>query len=291
MTAPRCSCAVDVPLHARKSLGQNFLVDVNYQRRIIEALAPASGDTVVEIGPGPGALTQHLVGRVQSLTVIELDDRFAAALAEAYGGRADVRVLHQDALTVEFSALGVSPADLKVVGNIPYNITTPLIFHLLRSDQRAGCIVLMVQREVADRILASPGGREYGALSVGVRAVAAVERLFNVPRGAFRPAPNVDSTVLRLRPFFPPPLSTEAENDLRTLTRTAFGWRRKQLRRILRDAPVYQLDEQGVESLAQAGFDPAARPETLAPERFVELAALLRAGGLPLERVAEAERR
>lgn len=270
-----------MPLRARKSLGQNFLVDVGYQQRIVEAIAPGAEDVVAEIGPGPGALTRHLAGRVRRLVLIELDDRFAADLAREYDGRADIEVVHQDVMTVDFAALGTSAAALKVVGNIPYNITTPLIFHLLRREHRPGCIVLMVQREVADRLLASPGGRAYGALSVGVRVLARVERLFHVPRGAFRPAPSVDSTVLRLRPFQPPRLSPEQEADLRTLTRTAFGWRRKQLQRILRAAPPYGIDAAASSALAAAGFDLQARPETLAPDRFVELAHALRAQGLP----------
>jgi 16S rRNA (adenine1518-N6/adenine1519-N6)-dimethyltransferase len=278
-----------VDLRAKKSLGQNFLVDPGYQQRIVQALEAEARDTVVEIGPGPGALTRHLAGTVSRLVLVELDDRFAAALAEQYRDRADVTVLHQDVLTVDFSALNVPAAELAVVGNIPYNITTPLIFHLLRPGQRAARIVLMIQREVADRILAAPGSRLYGALSVGVRIVAAVERLFNVPRGAFRPAPNVDSTVLRLRPFRPPLLSSEQEDDVRSLTRTAFGWRRKQLRKILRDAPAYGLDADGLADIEGAGFDLQARPETLAPERFVALSAALRARGLPALTAAATE--
>ena len=274
-------------LRAKKSLGQNFLVDTGYQQRIVEALDPDRSDTLVEIGPGPGALTRHLAGQGQRLLLIELDDRFAETLAREYRDRADVTVLHQDVLTVDFAALGVPPAQLKVVGNIPYNITTPLIFHLLRPEQRAACIVLMIQREVADRILASPGGRQYGALSVGVRVAADVERLFNVPRGAFRPVPGVDSTVLRLRPFLPPPLAPPQEADLRTLTRAAFGWRRKQLQRILRDSPHYRLDAAGIAALEAAGFDLQARPETLDPQRFVQLAAQLRARGLPHDTAPE----
>jgi 16S rRNA (adenine1518-N6/adenine1519-N6)-dimethyltransferase len=193
-----------------------------------------------------------------------------------------VQLLHQDVLRCDFQALREPGRPFKVVGNIPYNITTPLTFRLLEREQRADVIVLMVQREVADRMLSAPGSRQYGALSVGVQTAAAAERLFQVPRGAFRPAPNVDSTVVRLRPRLPPQLDAREEADLRTLTRTAFSWRRKQLQRILRVAPAYRLDAAAVGALTGAGFPPAARPETLAPAEFVRLAAVLRQLGRPL---------
>jgi 16S rRNA (adenine1518-N6/adenine1519-N6)-dimethyltransferase len=267
---------------AKKSLGQNFLVDAGHQQRIVEALEPSPADVVAEIGPGHGALTRHLAGRVRRLVLIELDDALARGWQEEMRGRDDVEVRHQDALTVDFAALGAPPERLKVVGNIPYNITSPLIFHLLRREQRAQRIVLMIQREVADRILAEPGSRTYGALSVGVRVLARAERLFHVPRGAFRPVPNVDSTVIRLEALRPEPLSATEEEDVRTLTRATFAWRRKQLQRILRDAEPYRLEPVRVETLAHAGFDPTARPESLAPDEFIRLARELRRMGRPL---------
>ncbi len=173
-------------------------------------------------------------------------------------------------------------ARLKVVGNIPYNITTPLIFWLLERPVRPERIVLMIQKEVADRILADPGTKAYGALSVGVRAVADVERLFTVGRGAFRPVPEVDSAVIRITPFRPAPLAPEQERDLRALTRTAFAWRRKQLQKILRSAPGYELDADEVAGIGRvAGIDVNARPETLSPEAFARLSRALRAVGYP----------
>ena len=266
---------------AKKSLGQHFLIERAYQERITAALEPGPDDVVVEIGPGRGALTRHLLGRVQRLVLVELDDALAAHWQAELGGRADVEVRHQNALTLDIAGLGVPLEALKVIGNIPYNITSPLVFHLLDAGGRAALIVLMVQREVAVRMLAPAGGREYGALSVGVQTAARAERLFQVPRGAFRPVPKVDSTVLRLQPWRPPLLSRDEAQDLRTLTRAAFGWRRKQLQRILREAPPYRLDPEQLAGLSRAGFDLAARPEMLPPAQFIRLTRELRHAGYP----------
>jgi 16S rRNA (adenine1518-N6/adenine1519-N6)-dimethyltransferase len=269
-------------VRAKRSLGQNFLVDPNQQRRIVEAVDPQPADELLEIGPGQGALTEHLAGRVRRLTLIELDDRLAAALRQRYAGRDDVRVLHANALAVRLEEVTDDPESLKVVGNIPYNITTPLIFWLLERRPRPRDIVLMVQREVADRVLAPPGGRTYGALSVGVRSVASAQRLFHVGRGAFRPAPDVDSTVIRITPLRPPPLDEAEEQDVRALTRAAFSWRRKQLGTTLRDAPGYRASDQALDDIgAGSGIDLRRRPETLSPEEFRRLARALRAKGYP----------
>ena len=265
-------------VRAKKSLGQNFLVDPNYQRRIVSALDAAPSDTVLEIGPGTGALTQHLVGTVRRLILVEKDDALVRDLSARYGERTDVEIVHGDALDVDLANLLGDPHDARIIGNIPYNITSPLLFRVLERAHRPRRLVVMVQKEVADRIVAAPGDKQYGALSVGIRTVAEAARLFVVPRGAFRPAPNVDSAVLRIDPVAPPPLTPEEESDVRTLTRAAFGWRRKQLQRILRDAPEYTLDSEAVTSLEQTmGIPFTVRPEELAPDDFVRLARGLRA--------------
>lgn len=267
---------------AKKSLGQNFLIDPNIQIKIVAALAASREDEVLEIGPGTGALTHRLAGSVRRLIAVELDDALAETLQREFASRDDVLVLHRDALTVSLDQLSDTPERLKVVGNIPYNITTPLIFRLLDRATRPAAIVLMVQREVAERILAAPGEKEYGALSVGVRIVADAERLFHVRRGAFRPVPNVDSTVIRITPHRPPQLSADEEADVRTLTRVAFGWRRKQFQKILRSAPEYGLNPGQIELIERAtGLTLEARPETLDPKQFVALARVLRAHHLP----------
>lgn len=256
---------------AKKSLGQNFLIDPNLQRKIVDSIHPGPEDEVLEIGPGPGALTQHLAPRVRRLVLVELDDELARRLREEFAETPHVRVVHADILSVDLDDVSEDPGRLKVIGNIPYNITTPILFSLLERRPRPSEIVLMVQREVADRILAPPGSRTYGALAVGVQSLARVERVVNVGRKAFRPAPDVESAVVRISPFSPPPLAVDTELALRNLTRAAFGQRRKQFQRILRDA--YGLSPDGIDALEErTGFDLRRRPETFSPEDFIRLA-------------------
>ncbi len=268
---PRRSPDPDGLPQARKSLGQNFLVDPNLQRKIVEALDPAPDEEVLEIGPGSGALTRHLAPRVRRLVLVELDRDLARRLEEEYRADPHVEVIRRDILEVSLEEVSPDPASLKVIGNIPYNITTPILFSLLERRPRPRMIVLMVQREVADRILAPPGSKTFGALAVGVRTVAAVERVMNVPRHVFRPAPDVDSTVVRIVPHVPARLQRQEEEAVRRLTRAAFGQRRKQFQRILRDA--YGIPSERIEALeASTGFDLRDRPETFSPDGFVTLA-------------------
>lgn len=267
---------------AKKSLGQNFLVDRNIQLKIVEALGAGPGDEVLEIGPGTGALTRHLAGAVRRLVAVELDDELVASLRQEFSGAPGVEIIHADALRLDLDDVVEDVARLKVVGNIPYNITSPLIFWLLERTPRPARIVLMIQKEVADRILAEPGAKAYGALSVGVRTVAEIERLFLVRRGSFRPVPDVDSAVIRITPAQPPPLTAQEERDLRALTRASFSWRRKQLQKILRAAPGYELSADEVAAVGRAAeVDTDARPEALPPEAFIRLARSLRAAGYP----------
>jgi 16S rRNA (adenine1518-N6/adenine1519-N6)-dimethyltransferase len=260
---------------ARRSLGQNFLVDPNLQRKIVEAARVQPGETVLEIGPGRGALTGRLASVAERLVLVELDRTLAAELAERFRDRPSVEVIQEDILALSLASLAPDPSRLRVVGNIPYNLTTPILFHLLERP-RPREILLMVQREVADRVLSPPGGKEYGALSVGVQTVARAERVFQVPPGAFRPRPRVDSTVLRIQPLDPPPLELRDEERLRRLTRATFQWRRKQLGKILRDHPELALGRERANALLEAmGMDPRSRPETLAPDDFVRLSRAL----------------
>ena len=256
----------------KRSLGQNFLIDPNTQRKIVDALRPEPGDRVLEVGPGRGALTQHLVGRIERLTLVELDDELAADLQRRYEDRDDVEVVHTDIL--ELDPGDIEPGrPLKVIGNIPYGITSPLIFHLLDRSPRPLCMVLTVQREVADRLAAEPGNKSYGALTVGVQAVAGVERLFQISRNSFRPRPDVESATVRISPIRPPPLSGEDEIALRTLTRAAFSRRRKQLQKVLRQTPDYTLSSDEVESLLrELSIDPQTRPDALPVSDYVRLA-------------------
>ena len=264
-------------MRAKKSLGQNFLVDANFQRKIVASLKVGPDDEILEIGSGRGALTRHLIGLPRRLVLVELDDHLAADLVEKWGNRADTLVVHGDALELDLSALVEHPERLKVVGNIPYNITSPLLFHLLERPRPAE-ILVMVQREVADRLLAPPDTTEYGALAVGVRSVADVERVLNVPRTAFRPVPGVDSTVVRIRPHFPERLSLDDEIHLRTVVRAAFQWRRKQMQKILRDHPDLAVEREDLGPLAVAiGAELTVRPEVLSSDAFIALSKALRA--------------
>lgn len=262
----------------KRSLGQNFLVDGNLRRRIVEETGILPGDTVLEIGPGQGALTELLAEEAHHLILVELDRDLAARLRERFRDRPTVKVVEGDILKLPLEALVEAPEDLRVVGNIPYNITTPILFHLL-AQPRPGEILLMVQKEVADRILAEPGTGDFGALTVGVQAVAAVERVLHVPPAAFRPRPKVDSAVIRICPYRPCPLTPEEETALRVLTRSLFQWRRKQLRKTLGSHPELRLPPDRVAALLEAaGAEPTQRPETVGPSGFVAMARLLLAG-------------
>ena len=268
------------PRHrAKRSLGQNFLVDANLQRKIVDAVGAPSDGEVVEIGPGQGALTRHLVGTVGRLVLVELDDGLATLLERKYGQRDDVDVVHGDILKVRLAEHLRRPEAARVVGNIPYNITTPILFRLLERPRPLE-IILMVQEEVADRIVAVPGSSAYGALAVGVQSVARAQRLFRVARGAFRPVPKVESAVVRITPLRPEPLSLPQEERLRVLVRAAFQWRRKQLGKILRDHPDLALGGPAAVEVAQdLGLDLTDRPERLDPSTFIRLAERIAAVG------------
>lgn len=255
----------------KRSLGQNFLVDENIQRRIVQEASVGPGDEVLEIGPGRGALTRHLLELEIRLVLVELDDALARDWKDRFQDDPRIRVIHGDILATDPATLSEDPERLTVVGNIPYNITAPLLFHLLRRP-RPRSALLMVQREVADRILAEPGGRQYGALTVGVRSVARVERVLQVPRTAFRPRPRVDSSVVRIVPFRPEALGREEEEGLRRLVRSCFQWRRKKLGKILRDHPdLASTGEAAARAMEREGVDPDLRPEALSPATFVGL--------------------
>lgn len=261
------------PRRPKRSLGQNFLVDPNLQRKIAGAVRAVEGEPVLEIGPGRGALTGHLVERGVKLTAVELDDRLAAGLASRYEAEARVRVVHGDILSLDLAGLSGDWSRTTVVGNIPYNITTPIIFRLLRLPYPRD-IVLTVQAEVAARILASPGSRTYGALSVGVGLHARAARICKVPRSAFRPVPRVDSAAVRMTPCSPPRLTSAEAGRVRVLTRAAFSWRRKQLGTILARHPDLRCPRAEIaEVLADLSLAPALRPERLSPEDFMALAA------------------
>ncbi len=276
---------------AKRSLSQNFLVDPNLQRKIVDALEAESGDVVVEIGPGHGELSRHLVGQVAQLLLVEKDDELAADLAEKWGGRDDVSLLHADALEVDLQeavarcrraaggGAGEDGAPYRVISNVPYAITSPLTFRILDLRPPPRRAVLTVQKEVGERMAADPGSGDYGSLSVGVQIRARPRVAFGVSRHAFRPTPDVESVtvVLEPRPDRPGP---DAERAVRRLTRACFSRRRKQLQKILRSAPEYGLEKERARQLCRSlDLDPRVRPEKLAPETFLRLAGRLEGTG------------
>jgi 16S rRNA (adenine1518-N6/adenine1519-N6)-dimethyltransferase len=253
----------------RKSLGQHFLTDLTVLSRIADAAELTGSETVIEIGPGRGALTDLLVERAGRLIAIEYDRALAAKLIDRYASRKNVEIIQADVLSVDFGSLTNGPYAL--VGNVPYYITTPIIFQALEPP-RPDVAVYLVQREVAERLVAPPGGKDYGALTVNVGAVARVEILFHVPASAFRPPPKVESAVVRITPRADPVISPEHEKAYRALVQATFTMRRKQMQRIMRS--LRNLDgERATAMLLSAGIDPMARPETLDGAAFARLLA------------------
>jgi 16S rRNA (adenine1518-N6/adenine1519-N6)-dimethyltransferase len=246
---------------ARKRFGQNFLADPRYVARIIEAVAPATGDNLVEIGPGLGALTGALVEGAGRIAAVEIDRDLAARLRERYPANR-LALYETDALRFDFATLG---GELRVVGNLPYNISSPLLFHLAEYEWQLRVIHVMLQREVVARMTAAPATSDYGRLSVMLQARFGVTRLFTVPAGAFRPTPKVESAVARLVPLASARPAIVDEALFARVVAAAFGQRRKTLRNALASIA-------GEASLRAAGKDPAARGETLSVADFVRLA-------------------
>jgi len=251
----------------RRRYGQHFLHDPAVIRRIIQAIDPHPGRAIVEIGPGQGALTWPLLEAAGSLDVIEIDRDLAAGLARrARDGNADLRIHCMDALRFRFDKLAEAAGPLQVVGNLPYSISTPLLFHLLEQTHAIGSMVFMLQKEVAERMMASPGSRIYGRLSVMVQYHCLLKRLLTVGRGAFRPPPRVDSVVLTLAPR-PREAHRTATNYalFAQVVAQAFTSRRKTLRNALRGSFTE-------EDLRGLGVDPGLRPESIGVDQFVVMA-------------------
>ena len=246
---------------ARKRFGQNFLHDPGVIARIVRTVNPQPGDHLVEIGPGQAAITEPLLASGCTLTAIEIDRDLAASLRQRFADEPRFSLIEQDVLTVDLAAL--QPRPIRIVGNLPYNISTPLLFHMLACGGVTDAHV-MLQREVVDRMVAAAGTPAYGRLSVMLAAVASAQRVIDVGPGAFRPAPKVQSAVARITPLAEP-LDVGDRTLFAEIVRVAFAARRKTLANALKA----QLS---ANEITEAGIDPTARAEVISPQAFALLA-------------------
>ncbi|MCU7905772.1 MAG: 16S rRNA (adenine(1518)-N(6)/adenine(1519)-N(6))-dimethyltransferase RsmA [Candidatus Thiodiazotropha sp. (ex Epidulcina cf. delphinae)] len=249
----------------RKRFGQNFLHDPGIIQRIVHAIDPQQDDNLVEIGPGRGAITTELLPLAHHMHVVELDRNLIEPLAHLCASLGELEIHNRDALKFDFNHLALPGHPLRVVGNLPYNISTPLLFHLLNQSGRILDMHFMLQKEVVDRMAAAPGGKVYGRLSVMLQARADVTPLFHIGSGAFNPPPKVDSAFVRLQPCDPPPYRIDDWDIFSKLVRQAFSQRRKTLRNSLGKIL-------STEAIEVTGIDPGARAEQLSVEDFANLA-------------------
>ncbi len=250
---------------ARKRFGQNFLSDPNIIRKIVDAIRPQPGELLVEIGPGLGAITAPLIERLGHLQVVEIDRDLIARLHERYTPE-QITVHEGDALKFDFSSLTTdSEPSLRIVGNLPYNISTPILFHLAEFADQVKDMTFMLQKEVVMRMVAAPGTEEYGRLSVMLQYRFRMARMFDVPPGAFRPAPKVMSSIVRMAPLPRDQLQAKDAALLAQIVTAAFGQRRKTLKNTLRDF----MDDSDFDAL---DIDPGLRGERLSLEQFVAIA-------------------
>jgi len=247
----------------RKRFGQNFLHDPAVIRRIVMAIQPRPGQAMVEIGPGEGALTRELLPLLGRLDVVELDRDLIPRLEAEIAPLGELHIHQADALEFDYSRLSPGPHRLRVVGNLPYNISTPLLFHLLEQSRWIQDMHFMLQKEVVERLSAQAGNPHYGRLSIMMQYYCQTEMLFTVGPGAFRPAPKVESAVIRLIPHTTPPVEVDP-GALSRLVARAFTQRRKTLRNNLKGL----IDAATIEAL---GIDPGLRPERLSLEEFARL--------------------
>lgn len=249
---------------AKKRFGQHFLHDPQVIERIVRSINPQPGEIVAEIGPGLGALTLPLLQRLGQLHVVEIDRDVVPHLRQVCGGAPGLQIHLADALKFDYASLAPQGQPLRLAGNLPYNISTPLLFHLLGFAGQVRDMHFMLQKEVVDRLTAAPDTEDYGRLTVTVAARARADHLFNVGPGAFRPPPQVDSAVVRLTPR-PAPFPIASLKRYDQVVTAAFSQRRKTLGNALRNLLP-------AEQISAAGIDPRARGETLAPEQFALLA-------------------
>ncbi len=253
---------------ARKRFGQHFLIDGNVVTRIVAAINPQQGDHIVEIGPGLGVLTEALLSCVPELDAVELDRDIIPKLAERCGKLGSLTIHEADALQFDFMALAGDKRPLRIVGNLPYNISTPLMFHLIESSQVISDMHFMLQKEVVNRLAAQPGNKDYGRLSVMMQFHCQVDSLFDVPPESFDPPPKVNSAVVRLIPYSEPPVKVNDVKILEKVVTQAFSQRRKTIRNTLK--PLLSAEQ-----MEKLGIDPVRRAETLSLSEFAELSNLV----------------
>ena len=267
----------------RKRFGQNFLVDEGVILRALEAARVSKEDVIIEIGPGIGTLTQYLAEAAYQVTAIEIDKKLIPILSETLAGCDNVEVIHADVLKVDLSAIAQKYApehSLKIVANLPYYITTPILMNLFRRNVPAQSITVMVQKEVADRMTAQPGSKDYGSLSVAVQYYSRPRIVEEVPPDSFIPHPKVTSSVVTMELYEELPVRAQNEDLFNTIVRAAFGQRRKTLVNALSsNAEVPFGKEQIASCLDQLGFPPAIRGEKLSIGDFVSLSDCLSASG------------
>ena len=252
---------------ARKRFGQHFLTDAHVVDHIIRAVNPQAGEQIVEIGPGNAVLTAPLLASGAELHMLEIDRDLASSLQKRTAGHGNAFVHVGDALRMDFAAI-CGGRSFRLVGNLPYNISTPLLFHVLQWSELISDMHFMLQREVVERMAASPGGKAWGRLSIMCQYHCAVTPLFTVPPEAFSPRPRVHSSFVRLLPHAIPPVHIESMDAFQRLVGQAFTMRRKTLRNCLRGL----LEASQIES---AGIDPGLRPEALGLKEFATLARLM----------------
>lgn len=256
-------------LRARKRFGQNFLTDTLFADKIVAALRITACDHIVEVGPGHGALTELLLDSGVTLDAVEIDRDLAALLAEKFATRENFTLHVEDVLQFELASI-VTGHPLRIIGNLPYNISTPLLFHFLQQRKTIHDMHFMLQSEVVDRIVAPPGSKTYGRLSVMLQYYFTAQRLFKVPADAFRPRPKVISAVVKLMPRTRPENEAVDYRSLERLLRTAFQQRRKTIKNNLRD--FFSADD-----LQRIDIDPQQRAENLDMAQFILLARALQA--------------
>tara|TARA_B100000700_G_scaffold308184_1_gene385528 strand:- start:3318 stop:4127 length:810 start_codon:yes stop_codon:yes gene_type:complete len=250
---------------ARKRFGQNFLNDENVIESIVDAIHPQKGENLVEIGPGLAALTEPVADRCEHLRVVELDRDLADRLESHPFLSKQLEVIRADAMKVDFKTFASPEHKLRVFGNLPYNISTPLIFHLLKFSDHVEDMHFMLQKEVVDRLTAEPGSKTYGRISVSVQQRCEVQKVLDVPPEAFTPPPKVESAVVRLRPYAVSPTPVKDVQQLQSLCLTAFNQRRKTIRNNLKQL----IDDTQLEAL---DINPSARPETLSVADYCRIA-------------------